>query len=416
MRTVVDMRILIIHMRYSPDLTGTGPLVTQLAEDLAASGESVTVVTSMPHYGQTKVYSDFQKYQWFFHREDFHGVRVWRTPVYVPPNPQMYHRALNYLSFTVLSLLPAFLSGPTDVILCINPPITTGLSAWVVAAFMNKPLVLNIQDVWPDGAVLIGQLKNRWLILASSLLEKFLYRVASQVVVISSGMRRNLIRKGVPSNKIETLHNWADVMRIQPLPKDNWFRRRHGLNGQFVVLFAGNHGYVSALETVVEAACLLRDEPNVLFLFVGEGSVKSRLALLARQLDLKNVRFLSTQPAEDLPELLASADVSLVTLRGSLGELSVPSKTYSIMASARPILAAVPLDSEVATLIVEAKCGIRVAPDDPKSLAEGIRQIIADPEKHKGYGINGRQYVVKHYQRSLLTARYHELLKRVVNT
>lgn len=402
-------------MRFHPDLTGTGPLVTQLAEDLTARGETVTVVTSLPHYGQTKVHSDFQGHQGFFHVEDFHGVKVWRTPVYVPPNPRTYHRALNYLSFTVLSVFAALLSGSADVILCVNPPITTGLSAWIVAAFMRKPMVLNIQDVWPDCVVLVGQLKNRWFILASSFLEKFLYRVASRVVVISPGMRQNLIRKGVPPNKIETLPNWADVERIQPLPQENEFYRRHGLNGRFVVLFAGNHGYVSALETVVEAAHILRDEPNLLFLFVGEGNVKSSLASRVCELDLKNVRFLTTQPAETLPEVLASADVSLVTLRGTLGELNVPSKTYSIMASARPILAAVPRDSEVANLISEAHCGLWVAPDEPLSIAQGIRQIIADAEKYKEGGMNGRRYVEKHYKRSLLTTRYHELFERVVD-
>jgi colanic acid biosynthesis glycosyl transferase WcaI len=200
---------------------------------------------------------------------------------------------------------------------------------------------------------------------------------------------------------------------ICPLHKNNGFRKTHGLNDNFVVMFAGNLGFISVLDTVLDAAKLLQSDSRIQFVIVGEGNAKPSLVKRAHALNLNNVRFLPTQPKAVLPEMLAASDISLVTLDRRLGQLNVPSKTYNIMAGSRPVLAAVPENSEIARLVKESGCGVCVAPEDPESMAQAIKDMLGEPETLDRYGKNGRKYVVAHYSRDKLIKRYRELLHEV---
>jgi len=396
-------------MRFHPDLTGTGPLVTDLATHLAAMGDEVTVVTSMPHYGRSNIHSRYRGR--LFQRENFQGVDVWRTFVYVPPNPKGFYRAINYLSYTFMSIIAGILCGPKDVILCVNPPITVGFSGWLVSLPHRTPMVYNIQDIWPDCISIIGQLRNRLLFRVFQYLEKFLYKISARLTVLSPGMKQNLLNKGVRENKVAIIPNWADVDIIHPLPKENDFRAANGLNGHFVVMFAGNLGFIAVLDMVLDAAKLLQNDARILFVIVGQGNAKPDLIERAKALNLTNVRFLPTQPKEVLPQMLAAADISLVTLDRRLGQLNVPSKTYNIMASSRPVLAAVPPDSEIARLVQKANCGVCVPPEDPESMARAIKDLLSKPDELDRYGKNGRSYVVENYSRPTLIRKYRQLLR-----
>jgi len=241
-------------------------------------------------------------------------------------------------------------------------------------------------------------------------MEIFQYKVASKVVVLSEEMKRNLINKNVPSEKIVLIPNWADPDKVIPLPKRNSFRLEHGLDDQFVVLFAGNHGFNAALPVVIDAANLLTSDPDILFLFVGEGNVKSDIVAKSKNAGLDNVRFLPTQPEENLSQVLASADIGLVPLRKTLGDLSVPSKVYTLMAAARPILAAVPENSGIVSLLEEAGCGIFIPAEDPEALAEALINARSIKQKLEKMGNSGRVYLEKNYARHAQTERYIRLL------
>ncbi len=408
------MKVLILHMRFHPDLTGTGPLVTDLATDLVELGNKVTVVTSMPHYGRHDLPPEYRGR--LLHRSNFNGVDLWRTFVYIPPNPSGFQRGINYLSYTFMSVVGGLMAEKPDVILCVNPPITVGFSGWLLSLARRAPMVFNVQDVWPDCLVIIDQLRSPLLRSVFKRLEKFIYRVSARVTVLSEGMKENLLRKGVPAEKVVVIPNWANLEAIRPVEKENSFRAAHGLNGLFVVMFAGNLGFIAMLDNVIEAARLLEDEPHIQFLIVGEGNAKPGLVSRAGELGLKNVRFLPTQPQNVLPEMLGAADLSLVTLNRRLGQLNVPSKIYSIMASARPALASVPEDSEIARLVKVADCGLGAPPEDPRSLAEAIRSLSRQPEQLQRFGVNGRRYVRERFDRRNLTAQYHELLSQVVKS
>ncbi len=408
------MKVLLVHMRYEPDATGTAPLVSQLAQDLVQSGADVVVITSLPHYGRKSVHPDYQNRRGFFYRSREKGVEIIRTPIFIPRNPGIIQRALNYLSYNLNSIAAGVMVREIDVVLAINPPITTTFSAWLLSVFHRTPLVVGIQDIWPDCIIQIGQLQNWFVIATSKILERVQYAVAKKVVVLSQGMKENLLAKGVREEKVKVIPNWADPDEVIPLPKENSFFKEQGLMDHFVVLFAGNHGYNAALEYIIQAAELLIDYPDILLLFVGEGSVKEDLITLAENKKLRNTRFLSTLEKSQWLEMLAAADLGLISLRKELADLNVPSKVYTLMAASRPILASVPERSEIAHLIQQAQCGYITPPEDPAALVEKILDCRRERDNLDKLGKNGRDYLLKYLNREIRTDQYYNLLKTTI--
>ena len=408
------MKVLILHMRYAPDATGTAPLVTQLAEDLTRLGSKVSVVTSLPHYGRKKVHPDFDNIQGLFHFRYENGVDIFRTKIYVPPTTGMLARGINYLSFNINSILAGIRVKSVDIVLAINPPITNSFAAWILSVIHRVPLVIGIQDVWPDCIVLVGKIRNPLVITLSKILERVQYAISNKIIVLSEGMARNLEGKGVIRSKIAVIPNWADTDEIIPQSRENSFSKVHNLSNKFVVLFAGNHGYISALDTVIEAALLTKHDPEILYLLAGEGSVKESLVSLVREKGLNNVLFLPTQPKKDWLEMLSVADIGLVTLKKELADLNVPSKLYTLMAAERPILASVPAQSEIINLVSDAKCGFWVKPESPLDLANVILENKGKRELLSEMGKRGRTYLIKHQNKDLRTEQYRDLLKQVI--
>jgi len=406
------MRVLILHMRYWPEATGTGPLVTELAEDLATAGENVVVVTSEPHYGLQEIPAEFRG--GLIHRTMKSGVTVYRTWAPVAHVGSALGRGLDYAAYTVLASLAAISLGPVDIILCVAPPVTVGFSGWVVSLLRKCPMVFNAQDIWPDGLISMGRIQSRILIAAFGRIERLVYRASSRITVVSEEMRQNVMSKGVAAGRVEVIPNWVDTERVHPVEGPNPFRNELGLDGSFVVLFAGNVGYAAGLDSVLAAAGLLRSERRMCFLIVGEGSAKADLLRAAEREGLTNVRFLPTQPSEVFSSLLGAGDVGLVPLREGMGALSVPSKAYAIMAGGRPILAAVPTDSDVRRLVAEAGCGVCVPAEDPQALAAAVLRMASEPDKLKEYGRSARSYVVERYSRAIMTSRYRKLLGEVI--
>ena len=406
------MRVLILHMRYWPEATGTGPLVTELAEDLAAAGEDVVVVTSVPHYGLPEIPAEFRG--GLIHKALKSGVTVYRTLAPVAHVGSALGRGLDYAAYTVLASLAAISLGPVDIILCVAPPVTVGFSGWVVGFLRKCPTVFNAQDIWPDGLISMGRIHNQVLIAVLRRLEQLVYRTSNRITVVSEGMRKNVLSKGVAAGRVQVIPNWVDTERIHPVEGPNPFRNELALGESFVVLFAGNVGYAAGLESVLAAAGLLRGEPRICFLIVGEGSAKADLLRAAEREGLTNVRFLPTQPSGILSNVLGAGDVGLVPLREGMGAVSVPSKAYAIMAGGRPVLAAVPTDSEIRHLVAEAKCGVCVPAEEPQALAEAVLRLAGEPDRLTEYGRNARSYVVERYSRAIMTSRYRKLLGEVI--
>ena len=393
---------------YAPEDVSGAVLVTELAVDLVRRGHQVTVVTSAPSYPYGRVYSGYRNRP--YQVEWLDGVRVVRTWSYISSQKSFWRRIFHYGSYSATAFYGGLMLAKPDVLVNYSPPLPLGLSAWLLSRIWHIPWVLQIEDLYPGAAVAAGVLRSRTAIAFFSVMERFLYKRATHVSLICESFRRDLRRKGVPSEKITLIPVWADPDIVQPLPKENAFRAQHGLNGQFVVMYAGNLGHTSALEEVLDAAKILRHEAGVRFLIVGEGVKKGILEKLADAKGIGNIMFLPFQPRQALAEMLAAADVSLVTLNRHSSETSLPSKIFNIMASARPILAVTPRESEIAELVEEARCGIVIPPEHPDLLAEAIMNMREQIDLLREMGENGRAQIETRFARSRCVDMHEHML------
>ena len=397
------MRLLIFNLYFHPDPTGTGLTTSELARDLARRGHEVVVVTTIPHYGLDEAPREFRG-RWI-HEETWEGVRVFRTAVPVARRKTMLARIASYLSYAALGWI-AGLRGPRpDVVMGILPPITTGPTVWLVSLARHAPLVLNVQDVYPDAIF-----RGRGLAWINRAIERFLLARATRITALSETQREMLLARGADPARVTVIPMWADLEGVHPETKANAFRAEHGAGASLVALYAGNLGVFGGVGVLLEAADRLRSDPRIRLLVVGRGHARDALVRRAAELGLPNVTFLPTQPRERLSEMLAASDVGLVTLDPRLSVGSVPSKTFTIMAAGRPVLAAVGSRNEIARVLAESGCGVVVPPDSPEAIAAVLRGWADDTSPLDAMGRRGRSWAERYHDRVSAVRAFETLL------
>jgi colanic acid biosynthesis glycosyl transferase WcaI len=364
------------------------------------------VVTTLPWYLHHRVEPEFEGR--LYRYEDTPWGRITRiNPFAVSDKSKLVQRAGAFAAFSAVAAAFAARGGRADGVLAVSPPLTLGMSGWIAARRRDCPLVFNVQDIYPDVVVELGAMRPGPLLSATSRLELFCYNRADAVTVLSEDLKANVANKTGQPDKVRVIPNFVDIEAIRPLPKENSYRREFGLEGKFVVMYAGNVGFSQALTPLLEAAAALTDEPDVAFMINGGGVARPALERAAR--GLPNVRFADMQPAERLPEVLAAADVHLVPLKRGLAHASVPSKTYSILAAGRPLLASVDANSEVARLVQREECGVAVPPEDAESLTKAVRHLIESPEALRSMGQAARRFVEDWVSPSAVAQAYEDL-------
>jgi colanic acid biosynthesis glycosyl transferase WcaI len=408
------MDILIYAYNYHPEPIGIAPLMTELAEGLVQRGHHVRVVTGMPNYPQRQIYEGYRGK--LYVTEERNGVKIQRCFVWVRPKPGLVDRILLETSFVGTSFIQALNGKRPDVILLTVPPLPASVPATVFKWMQRAPVVLNLQDVLPEAAVVAGLLTNKSLIRVFESLERFSYRYANQIAAISDGFVDNLINKGVNPDKITLIPNWVDTNFIRPLDKqDNSFRREQGLDGKFVVLYSGNIALTQGLETLIQAAALVLDQPDIAIVIVGEERALGALRDRRDQIGATNVKLLPFQPRERLPEMLSAANVGMVMQKKTVIAINMPSKIQVLLASGLPILASVPDAGTAAKAVKTSGGGWVVPPEDPQAIAQAIRQLKAAPDTLEQLSQQGRQYALDNYSFGEALDRYEALFESVIN-
>ena len=401
------MRISIHTMYFLPDFGSAPILINELASDLAARGHNVEVVTTIPRQRPPELKG------LFYSRRRENGFVVKRFWTNAAPHP--IARLIAWNIYTAGTILNALTLRKADILLLRTPPHQLGLTGFLAAKLRRVRVVLSVQDIHPDLSIESGILRNRAAIRFAQGLEKWVYRISDHIVVIGEGFLKNLLDKGVPRDKMTVIPNWVDTDFLKPYSKDNPVFRRYGLHDKFVVMYSGTISISSnrALKHVLEAAAMLRDNKDVIFVIVGEGLKKAQLQKKAGELGTDNVRFLPFQPYEDLPRLLASSDVLLVPLDKEKSQMSVPSKLYNFLAAGRPVLGLAPPDSEVAAMIRGTRSGAVVPPDDVAGIGEAVLRLKGAPDTRREMASNARRYVVDNFSRKMIIDRYEALLASV---
>lgn len=403
------MRLTVFCPHFAPDVAPTGTVATTIVEELGALGHELHVVTALPWYREHRIEPGFEGR--LVRHEDAPWGRVTRVhPFPAGDKTDIVRRAAAFCGFSLLSAAVGCRRG-TGGVLAMSPPLTLGLSGWAAARRSAVPFVFNVQDVYPDIAVELGVLTNARLIAAAHRLERFCYEHADAVTVLSEDLRANLAAKVSDPSKVRVIPNFVDTEAIRPAPKENAYRREHGLEGRTVIMYAGNVGFSQSLELMIEAAGALAHDDSLAFVINGNGA--ARASLEARARGLSNVIFVDMQPRARLPEVLAAADLHVVPLKRNLARASVPSKTFSILAAGRPLLASVDPGSEVARICARSGAGVAVEPEDAEAFTKAIAELVAAPQRLEEMGHAGRAFVEGWASPRAVARAYAELFEEL---
>lgn len=406
------MKILFVSQYFPPEPGAPAARVSELARAWAALGHDVTVLTGMPHHPTGVVPPEYRGA--LLRHERFGEAKVLRTWLYASANKGKVRRSASYASFGLsAALLGHWSVARPDLVVATSPQILCALAGRAIAALRRVPFVFEVRDLWPESIVAVGALAaGHPIVRKLEQVEEHLYRAASAIVVVTDSFRERLLERGIPAEKVHVVKNGVDLDRFHPAPKATALRARLGWEKLFVAAYAGTHGMAHGLDAVLDAARLLRDQPQIRLLFVGEGAERQRLEQRAWDEGLVNVRFLGALPREEMAEVYHSADALIVPLRrAELFKTVIPSKIFEILACERPVLLSV--EGEAQRLVEASGGGISLPPEDPAALAKAIIELEQDPQRAAELGREGRAFVQRHFDRKTLARRYLGILARV---
>ena len=405
------MRLLIYGLNFAPEPTGTGKFTGEMAAWLAARGHDVRALAAPPYYPSWK--RDPSVPLW--RGETWRGVRVHRAPLYVPERPSGAARIGHLLSFAASSLPLAWWQAASfhpQAVIAIAPTLMTAPGALAAAALARARTWLHLQDFETDAAFGLGLVSGGGVKRGALAGEARLLRSFDRVSTISEPMRARLTEKGVAPERTRLVPNWADLSAIRPLGGPSALRAELGIpSGAVVALYAGPLGEKQGLEILVEAARMLADEPSILIAIAGEGPARTRLLEAARA--VPNVLFLPLQPVERLNDLLNLADIHLLPERPEAADLVMPSKLGGMLASGRPVIAAVRGNGAVAAALADG-AGLVTPPGDAAALGAAVRALAADPERRAQLGRAARAAAERDWDREVILTRFESDLSSII--
>jgi colanic acid biosynthesis glycosyl transferase WcaI len=402
------VRLIILNQFFYPDHSATSQLMTDLAESLVGRGMQVTVLSGRGRYNGGDRLPP---------REEYRGVRVERAWTTSFGKDSVAGRLADYFSFYMGAAWKLLALPRHDVVMALTTPPLIGLLALIVCRLKGMKLVALVQDIYPDVGIALGTFKEgSFATRALNRLNRLVLARADRIIVLGECMRERVAAKSSrdSADRIDVIHNWADGEKIRPLAdgERNAFAEEHDLRGRFVVEFSGNMGRVNDFDTPLEAARLLQGRSDILFLFIGDGAKAGEIEEYVRQHELVNVRLLPYQPRETLLYSLAAGDAHLVTLAEGLAGLSVPSKTYGILAAGRPVLFVGDPRSDIARLVSEHHCGEVVTTGDAARLMSIIETLADTPMLTARMGGAARELFLRRFDRPHAVAAYAESLTK----
>jgi colanic acid biosynthesis glycosyl transferase WcaI len=368
------MRIVVWGINYAPEQIGIAPCNVALCEFLARKKCDVTMLTSFPYYpGWKKKEEDSAK---IFAAETINGVRVLRCWHYVPGKLNTAKRVLHELSFVLCSFFRALFLPKPDLWIVVSPPLLSALAIRLICLFKGGRYLLHLQDLQPDAAINLGMIRSVAMIRVLRAAESAAYDGAWRISVITTGMKDVLCQRGVDQEKLFCFPNGTYPMKCADRGK---FRQEHGIDREsFLVLHSGNIGVKQGLEHLIASVRFVSNRRFQL-LICGEGAEKTRLLAVAN--GMRNVRFVALREADDYGEMLADADLMIVSLASSSGNSFFPSKLFSACAAGKAIVAICDLNSELAQLVDKAGCGAVAPYGDRKALAKLFDQLAQNQER-----------------------------------
>lgn len=411
MSTPSKPRIVFFNRSYWPDVEATGQLLTELLEDLHDDFDLEVIAgqpNSVPSGEAFRTLGTHVR----------HGVRITRLRHAQYGKHSFFGRIANLISFTLSAAWTSLTLKKMDAVVTQTDPFLLALVGRWLQWRHGAKFVVYLQDIYPDIAVAVGKLREGWIARGLRWLLFSVYRRADAVIVLSRDMERTCREYGISSDVLRIIPNWADTAQVQPHKEANSFRKEHGFDEAFVVMYSGNMGLAHTLAPLLDAAEALRDQTRIQFVLVGDGARRAELAAEAEQRGLKNVRFFPYQPREHLAQSLSAADVHLISMHPEATGLLMPSKLYGILASGSAVIALADPRSELAELITHRELGFVCDPHSADAAAERLAYVInflaAHPAEVQSLGQNARRVAEEEFDRTIQTARFAALLNELL--
>ncbi len=372
------MRYSLLVSNYPPEIGSAAHLFQDLAGALEEHGHETTVITAFPRSYTVHENGESLPPRSLGYERMENGVRVVRYPVPAGPRDSPFARALeHFLLGLTLGFFGSILRN-SEALIAYSPPLPLAYFACLGGKIRGTPVMINVQDLYPQTAIDLGFIKGRLARKVFRWMESEVYRLASHLTAHSEENARYIRFKTDRSEKVHVIHNWVDTDTIRPGPRNGAMRAKLGLEGKFVVTYAGIMSYPQDISTILHAASILKDDQEIVFLLVGDGPRKAEAERLVAELNLRNVILLPLQPKQEYVRTLAASDICLVTLKENVRTPVVPSKLQSILAAGRTPVLSVPKTSDSIRIVVENDCGVCVPCEDPEKMAAAIRTLKED--------------------------------------
>ena len=408
-----DKKKLLIYAHYFyPDVASTAQILTELAEGLKESFQ-ITVISAVPSYGGVieEKYKNKKIYD-----ENYKDIRILRVRVPEFQKKNKMSRIKNLFAYFFNSIAATFKVEKQDYIFAISQPPMLGGALGVVGKWIKGgKLIYNIQDFNPEQTMAVGYAKNKVILKCAMMVDKFSCRIADKVIVVGRDMVETLEKRFAGSRynpESACINNWINENEIYPLPKDNEkvqrFKTQYGLQDKFVIMYSGNIGLYYDLENIIKVIGRFKERNDIVFAFVGAGTVKHKLEEYVQEEKLNNVIFIPYQDKAELIYSLNAADAHFVVNAKGIKGISVPSKIYGVMAAGKAILGVLEEGSEAKNILDQAKCGLCTGPGEYEDIYKMIKSIIDNQEKVELLGAKGRSYLEKYLTKDESIRKYKE--------
>ncbi|MFH1114450.1 MAG: glycosyltransferase family 4 protein [Pseudomonadota bacterium] len=404
------MRILYVSQYFPPEMGAPSARVHELSREWVKLGNDVSVLTAFAnHPTGRKAAADTWR---ITRRERVDGIEVVRAYIWAAANKGTVKRMMSYASFMAsAAIIGSVRVRRPDVVVATSPQLLCAVAGYMLSVRFRVPFVFEVRDLWPESVLAVEAMTDNAIVRGLKGIARFLYTHATRIVTVGQGYKHEIHdRYGIALDRMDVVPNGIDTNLFVPGPRTNEIREEYGWGERFVVLYLGTHGMAHALHIVLEAAEKLKDNPEILFAFVGEGAEKAKLKRLAKEKRLGNVQFIDHQPKSRVPLFYAACDAGLVPLRDTrLFQRVLPSKIFELMGMAKPIFLSV--DGEARSLVEGAQAGSYVPPENAAALCEAVLRAVGNPELLSSMGERGREFVLRHYDRRVLAERYLKLLE-----
>ncbi len=410
------MKILFLSHYFPPEVNAPATRTFEHCARWVRQGHDVTVVTCNPNHPRGVLYPGHRNRLWQVERVE--GIQVIRVLTLLSANRGFGLRTLNYVWFMLMCIACCWRFPRPDVVISTSPQFFNGLAGYFVARLRRARWVLEIRDLWPESIVAVGAMKEGFITRILYALELFCYRACDLVVPVTDAFRDYMVGRGVAADKICVIKNGVDLGMFsgaaggQDSDMDATFAQ-HNLGGKFVAAYVGTHGMAHHLETILEAAALLRHRTDIAFLLVGDGAERERLLMQAQEQQLPNLVMLEQMPKQKMPSLWQRVQVSLILLKKSDTFKSViPSKLFESLAMNKPIILGV--EGESAAILAESGAGLAIVPEDASALAAAVTRLADDAALYAQMASCGKPFVSQHFDRDALAQRFSSVMADVV--